>query len=107
MACFYFPVQPPTNHVRFARTILAESSRQQAIAIRIVTCVDLRPDVVKPASYSAVKARDVLRRLNAAQEPVPVQVYFRSQCLDKLLTFEVHLQITIYRDVRCREISNG
>lgn len=44
-----------------------------ATAMRIVTCAELRPDGAKTESYKAVTAREVLRRLNAAQEPVPVK----------------------------------
>ena len=42
-----------------------------ATAIRIVTCAALSPDFAKAASYSALTAREVLRRLKAAHRPVP------------------------------------
>lgn len=66
--------------VRSVSNILAKTptgtGSDLATAIRIVTCVELRPDVAKAASYSAVTARDVLRKLNAAQEPVLVKSIF-------------------------------
>ena len=44
-----------------------------ATAIRIVTCAELRRDVIRAESYSAVTTREVLRRLNAAQRLVPLK----------------------------------
>lgn len=63
--------------VRSVSNILAKTptgaGSDLATAIRIVTCVELGPDAAKAESYRAVTAREVLRRLNAAQEPVPVK----------------------------------